>query len=168
MNRLPIYFILEDIYDTYNIGAFFRLAESVGAQKIYLCGETEYPPHPKITKAAKGAEKMMKWEYKKMAEEAIAELERDSIAPPRAGLQNDKDINIIGVEQHKKAIPYTKAKYSFPIAFIFGNECRGIKQSTLKLVNQIVEIPMYGRNKCLNVLSAASVVSYWVINRLVK
>jgi tRNA G18 (ribose-2'-O)-methylase SpoU len=151
MNRLPIYFVLENIYDTYNIGAFFRLAESIAATKIYLCGETEYPPHPKISKSSKGLDKVMKWEYRKTAIRAIREMKEIG------------EINIVAVEQNPKSTPYNKAEYKFPLALVFGNESRGIKQSTLKLVDKIVEIPMYGSNKSLNVLSSASIVSYWAI-----
>jgi len=51
---------------------------------------------------------------------------------------------------------------------IFGNESFGIKEETLKLAHQIVEIPMYGINKSLNVIVAASIVSYYAINFLTK
>lgn len=153
MVKHSIYFILEDIYDTYNVGTFFRLAEAVGAEKIYLCGGTETLPHPRISKAAKGTEKLVKWEYKKTAIGAIREIREVG------------EVNIIAVEQHPKSIDYTKANYSIPLALVFGNESKGIKRSTLKLVNQIVEIPMYGKHKSLNVLSAASIVSYWAIQK---
>ena len=45
IKRNPIYLILENIYDTYNIGGLFRLADAIGVEKIYLCGETEVPPN---------------------------------------------------------------------------------------------------------------------------
>ena len=151
MAKHPLYFILEDIYDTYNVGTFFRLAEAVGAEKIYLCGGTETLPHPRISKAAKGTEKLVKWGYGKTVIGVIREL------------RAIREINIMAVEQHPRSINYTKANYHFPLALVFGNESKGIKASTLKKVDQIVEIPMYGKHKSLNVLSAASIVSYWAI-----
>lgn len=161
MVKHTIFFILEDVLDTYNVGTFFRLAETVGVEKIYLCGQTETLPHPRISKAAKGTEKLVKWKYGKTAIGIIRKIRE--IARLRQGYGGQGEINIIAVEQHPKSIDYTKADYSFPLVLIFGNESRGIKQSTLKKVNQIVEIPMYGKHKSLNVLSAASIVSYWAI-----
>ena len=46
--RHPIYFILENVYDTYNIGGLFRLADAIGVSKMYLCGQMEIPPNSKI------------------------------------------------------------------------------------------------------------------------
>ena len=34
--RNPLVFILENIYDTYNIGGLFRLADALAASKVYL------------------------------------------------------------------------------------------------------------------------------------
>src|SRR3989338_10537643 len=69
-----IYFILENIYDTYNIGGLFRLVDALAIKKIYLCGEMEVPPNARIKKASIGTYKVVPWEYKKSAIEAIADL----------------------------------------------------------------------------------------------
>ncbi len=157
IRRHPIYFILENIYDTYNIGGLFRLGDALAIEKIYLCGETETPPNARIKKASIGTYKVVPWEYKRSAAEAIAELNSKLKA------QNSK-LNLIAVEQSPKAINYTKANYSFPLALIVGNETYGVKPETLKLADQIVEIPMWGINKSLNVIVSAAIVSYFAIN----
>lgn len=150
IKRRPLFFILENIYDTYNIGGIFRLADALAITKIYLCGEMEIPPNSRIKKASIGTYKIVPWEYKKSAKEAI---------------QQFSNITIIAVEQNKKAIPYNQANYSLPLALIFGNETYGVLPETLKLVDQIVEIPMWGINKSLNVIVSAAIVSYWAINK---
>jgi tRNA G18 (ribose-2'-O)-methylase SpoU len=78
VKRRPLYLILENIYDTYNIGGLFRLADALAVSKIYLCGQTEVPPNSKIKKASIGTYKVVPWEYKKSAAEAIAELKKES------------------------------------------------------------------------------------------
>lgn len=159
VKRHPIYFILEDIYDTYNIGGLFRLADALSIEKIYLVGETETPPNSRIKKASIGTYKIVPWEYSKSAREVIADL--------KSKIKNQESkIQIIAVEQHPKSIPYHKANYSFPVALIFGNESYGVKKKTLELADQIVEIPMYGINKSLNVIVAAAIVSYWIAAKL--
>ena len=192
LKRRPIYFILENIYDTYNIGGLFRLADALAIEKIYLCGETEIPPNSRIKKASIGTYKIVPWEYCKSASEAIADL-KSKIKNQKSKLQikiqksgrtsevkeeapagadgktsevNETAIRIITIEQHKKSIPYTKANYSLPLALIVGNETYGITPETLKLADQIIEIPMWGINKSLNVIVSAAIVGYWAVNKV--
>lgn len=178
IKRNPIYFILEDIYDTYNIGGLFRLADALSIEKMYLVGETETPPNSRIRKASIGTYKIVPWEYCRDTKEAINKF-KDSAGSifitreshpdvGRGRIESEKIVRapsstVIAVEQHQNSILYTKADYSFPIALIFGNESYGIRKETLKLAHQIVEIPMFGINKSLNVIVAASIVSYHII-----
>ena len=156
IKRRPMYFILENIYDTYNIGGLFRLADALSIEKIYICGESEIPPNSKIKKASIGTYKVVPWEYRKTAREAIEEL--------RSKLKDQSSkIKIIAVEQHPTSIPYTTADYSVPVALIVGNETSGVTEETLKLADQIVEIPMWGINRSLNVIVSAAIVSYYAV-----
>ncbi|QQG52533.1 MAG: TrmH family RNA methyltransferase [Candidatus Falkowbacteria bacterium] len=152
----PLYIVLEDVLDTYNIGGFFRLAEAIGASKLYLCGGCATPPDTKITKASVGAYQLVPWEYKASTLEAIAEIRKI------------KKIKIIAVEQTPQAVDYRSLKYKFPLAFIFGNETAGLKNETLSLVDGAVEVPMYGINKSLNVMVAAGIVLYKSLEKLRK
>lgn len=154
LKRRPMYFILENIYDTYNIGGLFRLADALAIEKIYICGESEIPPNSKIKKASIGTYKVVPWEYCKSASEAIADLRS------KCKDQSAK-IKIIAVEQASNSVPYTKADYSSPVALVLGNETYGVTEETLKLADTIVEIPMWGINKSLNVIVSAAIVSYW-------
>jgi len=180
VKRHPIYFILENIYDTYNVGGLFRLADAITVEKIYLCGSTEIPPNSKIKKASIGTYKVVPWEYKKTAREAIQDLKDGStkiFSRLNSSLRSSNNksqknfvspssmFHVIAVEQHSQAIPYTKAQYGLPLALVFGNETSGVTPETLKLVDQIVEIPMWGINKSLNVIVSAAIVSYWVMNK---
>ena len=154
IKRNPIFFILENVYDTYNVGGLFRLADALAIEKMYLCGEMEIPPNSKIKKASIGTYKVVPWEYKKTAKEAIESLSQET--------------RIIAVEQHPQAVKYTKANYSIPLALVFGNETSGVSEETLPLADQIVEIPMWGINKSLNVIVSAAIVSYWAIRSLIQ
>lgn len=155
IKRRPIFFILENIYDTYNIGGLFRLADGLAIEKMYLCGEMEIPPNSRIKKASIGTYKVVPWEYKKTASEAIMEIR-----------QAYPNIRVLAVEQDKKSVPYTGADYTSPIALILGNETSGVTRETLDLADSIVEIPMWGINKSLNVIVSAAIVSYWAVNKI--
>ncbi|MBI5126960.1 hypothetical protein HZA76_00700 [Candidatus Roizmanbacteria bacterium] len=180
IKRRPIYFILENIYDTYNIGGLFRLADALAIEKMYICGESEIPPNSRIKKASIGTYKVVPWEYCKSAKQAIESFRSETekfLSRVNSSSEESSSSNIhsrknfpvssprvIAVEQHVTSILYTKADYSFPIALIFGNETFGITEETLKLADQIVEIPMWGINKSLNVIVSAAVVSYWLVS----
>lgn len=155
IKRRPIFFILENIYDTYNIGGLFRLADGLAIEKMYLCGEMEIPPNSRIKKASIGTYKVVPWEYKKTASEAIMEIRQ--VYP---------NIRALAVEQDKKSVPYTEADYTAPVALILGNETSGVTRETLDLADSIVEIPMWGINKSLNVIVSAAIVSYWAVNKI--
>ena len=152
--RREIYIIVDDVLDTYNIGAIFRLADSVGASCVYLCGQTETPPYHKIQKASVGTWKWVPWKYSKTAEEAVLQVKS----------QKSK-VKIIAVEQSGKSISYTKADYSLPVALIVGNETEGISPEVLALADQVVEIPMYGVNRSLNVMASLAIVLYKVVEK---
>lgn len=182
IKRRPIYFILENIYDTYNIGGLFRLADALAIEKIYICGESEIPPNHRIKKASIGTYKVVPWEYCKTAKHAIESFQSEakkflsrvnssSEGSSSSNIHSRKNflassIKIIAVEQHSSSVSYTKADYSFPVALIFGNETSGVTEETLKLADQIVEIPMWGINKSLNVIVSAAIVSYWIAKNI--
>ena len=66
----------------------------------------------------------------------------------------------IAIEQTKKSTPYHLVKYPKKLALVLGNESDGISSAALKVVDQKVEIPMFGINRSLNVLVSASAVIY--------
>lgn len=165
LKRRPMYFILENIYDTYNIGGLFRLADALAIEKMFICGESEIPPNPKIKKASIGTYKIVPWEYKKTAGEAIEELTTNHQPSLKLRPASQSLITVIAVEQASYSVPYTKADYSGPLALVLGNETYGVTPETLKLVDQIVEIPMWGINKSLNVIVSAAIVSYFAVNK---
>ena len=74
------------------------------------------------------------------------------------------NIKIIAIEQSKDSIPYTKAAYTMPVALLVGNETFGVSEEALSAVDEIVEIPMWGINKSLNVIVSAAIVGYHAIS----
>ncbi len=152
--RSEIYIILDNILDTYNIGSVFRLADAVGAKKVYLCAGSETPPNHKIKKASVGTWQWVSWSYHANTADALQELKTE----------NPK-VKIIGVELDARAIDYTKADYSLPIALVVGHESDGISQEILSMCDQIVQLPQLGINKSLNVMVALGIVLYEVLEK---
>lgn len=151
----PIYLVLDNIIDTYNIGSLFRLADAVGVQKLYICGESEYPPSSRIHKAAVGVENWVNWEKKDSTIETLVELK-------------SQGVQIISVEQDKRSIPIKRLNelVKFPVAIIVGNETVGVSKEVLDSSDIIVELPMYGVNNSFNVWGSAAVVAYNILEGL--
>lgn len=158
VRRRPIYFILDNVLDTYNIGSLFRLADAVAARKVYLCGQTEYPPNHRIHKAAVGTEAWVPWEKKGSTKSVVEELQN-------SGVQT------VAVEQHEWSTDYrllSDRHIKFPTAIVVGHETDGVSKEVLEVVDTIVELPMYGVNKSFNVWGAAAVVAYKMLELLPK
>lgn len=155
IKRRDIYFILDDILDTYNVGGIFRLADGIGVKKVYLCGVTETPPNPRIKKASINTTEWINWEYKENALMAIESLRKEV-----------PDIRIIAVEQDEKSVPYTEIDYKLPIALLVGNETAGTSKEVLEKCDQIAEIPMFGVNKSLNVIISLGIVGFTMLKKL--
>jgi tRNA G18 (ribose-2'-O)-methylase SpoU len=149
IKRRDIYFILDDVWDTYNIGGIFRLADALGVKKIYICGDSETPPNPRIKKASINTTEWVEWEYKEKAVSAIQDLR-----------SNIQDLKVVAVEQDERSEAYTQIDYKLPIAFVVGNETSGCAKETLKACDNIVEIPMWGVNKSMNVIISLGIVSF--------
>lgn len=154
IKKNPIYIIVDNVLDTYNVGAIFRLADAVAAEKVYLCGETLVPPNHRIKKASINTWKWVDWEYVPSADGAIAKLKAQSFDKLRTKCK------IVAVEQDKRSIPLKEFKPEFPLAIVVGNETYGVAKEVLGMADTIVELPMYGINKSLNVMVSLGIVLY--------
>lgn len=148
--KQEIVLVLDNVLDTYNIGSFFRLADAIGAQKIFLCGPCVTPPNIKIHRASIGTWKFIPWQHFDSSLECLDYLKKNKYLT-------------VACELSKDSKPYYKTKYNFPLALILGSEVNGISKEVLNEVDKVVEIPMFGINKSLNVLVAASVISYHIL-----
>jgi 23S rRNA (guanosine2251-2'-O)-methyltransferase len=157
IKRNPIYIIVDNVLDTYNIGAIFRLADAVAVEKVYLCGGTEIPPHHRIKKASINTTEWVPWEYTSTAVEAISNLK---LQVP--------NIQIISVEQNEKSIPYDQIDYQFPVALIVGHETDGVSKEAMDGSDYIAELPMWGINFSLNVMVSLGIMVYEIAKHLKK
>ncbi len=152
IKKNPVFIIVDNVLDTYNIGAIFRLADAVACQKVYLCGGSETPPHTRIKKASINTTEWVSWEYVESAASVIQEL-RNKI----------QDIKIISIEQNEKSVPYTEIPYTFPIALVVGHETTGVTMDAMEASDYIAEIPMWGVNKSMNVMVSLGIVLFEVM-----
>lgn len=150
-----IYIVLDNVLDTYNIGSIFRLADAIAAKKLYLCGGSATPPNHRIKKASINTTEWVEWEYAETATEVIKNLKC-----------RIKNLQIIAIEQSDKTVPYDKFEYKLPICLVVGNETTGVSPKVLKMVDAVVELPMFGVNISLNVMMSLGIILYEIVSQL--
>ena len=158
MNK-KIYVRLNNIRSLHNVGSIFRTSDGAGVKKIFLCGQTGYPPRPDITKTAIGAEEVVPWEYWIDAKDCIQKL-----------LKSKKSVQLVALEQTKNSINYRKfsaksgsasgGKPKYPLCLVVGHEIDGVEERILDLCDTAIQIPMHGKKQSLNVSVAFGVAVY--------
>lgn len=159
IKRRGIYIVCDNVLDTYNIGSIFRLADAVAVKCVYLCGQTETPPNSRIAKASVGTDKWVPWQYCSTTVEAIAKL-KNEVVPRGVSGEEQPRLRIVAIEQAKGSRDFRKVEYREPIAFVVGNETNGVSREALDMADEIVEIPMFGVNRSLNMMVSLAIVLY--------
>jgi 23S rRNA (guanosine2251-2'-O)-methyltransferase len=170
LKKNSIYIIVDNVLDTYNVGAIFRLADAVAVEKVYLCGQTETPPNSRIKKASINTTEWVNWEYASSAVEAIKKVREEfstSLEPYASSeAEPNREVMVVAIEQSEKSVPYDTIAYQFPVALIVGHETDGVTQEAMDASDVIAEMPMWGVNKSLNVMVSLGIVLYEVAKRL--
>lgn len=153
--KTPMVVVLDNIRSCNNIGSVFRTSDALLIEKIYLCGITATPPNKEIHKTALDAEKSVAWEYYEKTEDAVNKL-----------LENG--YLIFAVEQVSNSIklPEFKPSGNEKLAFIFGNEVKGVQQKVINLCNAAIEIPQFGTKHSFNVSVSAGILLWDVFQKL--
>lgn len=156
MKERIIYLVLHNIRSLHNVGSVFRTADAAGVKKIFLTGYTPTPLdrfgkiRPEIHKTSLGAEKTVEWRHYRNISALLKKLKKEKVY-------------LAGIEQNRRAIDFKKFKPKFPLAFILGNEVRGISPAILKKCDKIIEIPMVGKKESLNVGVAAGIILFLIV-----
>lgn len=148
--------ILPDIRSAHNVGSIFRTADAAGVSRVLLCGYTPRPVdkfgrvQKEIAKTALGGEKSIPWIYEKNIIKILKKVK-------------EQGFQIVAIEQSEKSVDYKKFKAGEKIAFVVGNEVKGLPKNILDLCDVAVEIPMKGEKESLNVGVALGVVLFRVL-----
>jgi 23S rRNA (guanosine2251-2'-O)-methyltransferase len=149
---LPVCALLENVRSLYNVGAFFRTADAVALERLYLTGITGYPPQRMIAKTALGAEETVPWQHSAETEETLLKL-------------RSANYEIAVIETSAHAIDLFDWHPRFPVCVLFGHETDGLTPRAAALADTHIRIPMLGRKHSLNVASAGAVVLYELLRK---
>ena len=148
---------LHNIRSAYNVGAVFRNADAFGVNEIFLSGFTPTPENnSEVSKTAIGAEEHVSWRHFSLWSTCVAELIKRKAC-------------IIAVEQTHKSVPITDFTYTHvndqSLAFIFGNEVKGLDDQVLNAAEHHLIIPQFGTKHSLNISVATGVVMYDLVGK---
>ena len=144
----------EQLTSPYNVGSLFRLADALGISKVYFGGETPLPPNRKINKTSRSTDRIIPFEHVQDASLLFTELK-------------EQNYQLIALELCDESIPLNdiKLKKNRPICLILGDEKTGVSQLSLDAANQVVHIPMHGKNSSMNVIQACAIAAYTILNQ---
>lgn len=145
-------FLLQSVEYPVNVGSIFRIADACGARPVILSGITPRPPHPTISKVARGKEQRVPWHYVKSPEEAIEEVRSE-------GFQ------VWALEITDSSLPYHTVQWPEKVCLVVGHEDHGVTRATLDQCDGAVFIPMYGKGRSLNVHVSLAVVAFRILVR---
>ncbi len=148
---MPAYALLDNIRSAWNVGSMFRSADAAGLAGLYLTGMTCTPPRPDLEKTALGATLTVPWDYW-----------RDPVEAARA--VRDQGRALVVVEQVPSARDWREFTFPFPCCFVVGHEVSGVKAGIVELADHVVQIPMAGLKKSLNVAVCFGILAFAVRN----
>lgn len=152
IERVPVSVLLVDVRSAYNVGAFFRTAEAVRCEHLYLAGISPPPSHRGVAKTALGAEERLAW---------------SAAADPMPLIDRliEAGVHVVAVETSLNAQDLFDWSPSFPLCVMFGNEVDGLPAPIVERATDRVRIPMLGFKQSLNVATAGGVVLYELLRK---
>ena len=138
---------LDRIEDPHNLGAIFRSADAFRVTGIVLPKDRSATITETVVKASTGAVFYVPFSVVNSFSTALREFKESG------GW-------LIGLEAGGK--PLSRFSFPFPLGLVAGSEGRGISRSTMKLLDEVVEIEMGGHVNSLNVSNATAIALYRV------
>lgn len=143
--------VLDNIRSAYNVGSILRSANGLGIDVIHLCGVTPSPSAEKVKKTSLGAEESLSWCYYPNALDLITQKKRDGF-------------HIFSIETSPSATSILDIHLESPtekVLFILGNEVFGIDPEIRRRSDAILQIPVTGQKKSLNVATSFAIASFY-------
>jgi 23S rRNA (guanosine2251-2'-O)-methyltransferase len=152
LTRLPVSILLDQVRSLYNVGAFFRLADAAGIERLYLSGITGHPPKRALTKTALGSEQVVPWEHHWDPAPLLERL-------------REQGYELAAVETSARAVDVFEWQPRFPVCLAFGHEVEGLRPQVSQSCDTHVRIPMLGVKHSLNVSVAGGIAAYELLRK---
>lgn len=145
-NSFPYAVMMEHLDGDFNIGTMVRNANGLGASEVFYFGKRRWD-----RRGAVGTHHYTNITYIETFADVAALAER---------------YVLIGIDNVPGwSVPVTDFQWAKNTLMIFGEEGRGLSPEMCKLCSAIVEIPMHGSVRSLNVGTASGIVMYDYVNK---
>lgn len=138
--------ILDGIQDPHNFGAILRSAEVFGMQAVCVAETHQAVINSQVARSSAGA-------INRLPIVRVPELE------PLLNAFREHQVPVWGASE-KGTVHLDRIAIPDSIAFVIGNEGRGIRPEIQACCDQLVQIPMAGQVGSLNAAAAAAIFSY--------
>lgn len=140
--------VLIGVADPGNAGSVIRVADAAGADALLLAGDTVDPHNGKCVRASTGSVFHLPMAMIRAPTEAVH-------ACREAGLW------VLGADgRAERHLDERRETLAGPTAWVFGSEAHGLGSEALRLVDDVLRVPIYGAAESLNLAAAAAVCLY--------
>lgn len=133
---------LSPLRSNVNLARIIRSAGCCGVRRIIACGQTRIDA--------------------KIARDALqsVQIERHRSLPPVLRQLRDQEYRLVGLEQTSGSQPLYEYRFPRRAALVVGHERDGLPDDMLRLLDDVVEIPVYGLPYSHNVATATAIALY--------
>lgn len=141
--------ILHEVRDPGNAGTVLRAADAAGAHAVIFSGDSVDPFHPKVVRSTTGSLFHLPVAFGAGLDEVVAAAITEGMTTVAA------DVGGTDLMQAR-----SEGLLEQRIAWVFGNEARGLTETQRQTIGRSVRLPIYGAAESLNLATAASVLLY--------
>jgi tRNA G18 (ribose-2'-O)-methylase SpoU len=130
------------MHSNVNLSRIVRAAGCFGVRRVVCCGNAKVLP-----------------EIARDVGDAVR-IETHRTLPPVLGRLRDEGFQLVGLEQTTGSQPLGRFDFQRKTVLVVGNERTGIEDDVLRLLDHVVEIPVYGMPYAHNAATAAAIAMY--------
>ena len=139
--------IMHEVRDPGNAGTVLRAADAAGADAVVFAGASIDPFHPKVVRSTTGS-------LFHLPVVTAPDLATAVDAARAAGLA------VLAADVNGEELAPNDPALAGAVAWVFGNEARGLTEEDRALADSARRLPIYGAAESLNLATAASVCLY--------
>lgn len=142
---------LDGVKDPGNLGTLIRTADAAGIDGVILSENTVELYSPKVVRSSMGSIFHLPATKTSDLTQFLSKLKKNGFKVIASAVKNGELCH--------------KIDYSGKICLVIGNEVEGVGDSVLKLADQIVSIPIYGKAESLNASVAGGILMYEIARK---
>lgn len=147
----PLFIVLDELKDSYNLGSILRIADSAGVDGILIPKHRSIGLDSVVAKASAGAIEYVPVARVTNLTQTLNELK-------------EQGFWVMGTDAEAE-VDYDKADYSGALAIIIGSEGEGMRNTIKNCCDYLISIPMVGHVNSLNAAVAGGIIVYEAVRQ---